>query len=132
MTNKKAYFNYTILDEYTAGIVLNGPEVKAIRDSKLSFNDSYCLINNGEIFVRSMHISIDGEPVRDRKLLLHKKEIERINKVVKEKGLTVVPLAVFVNETGLIKVKIGVAKGKKNYDKRESIKERDLKRVMND
>jgi SsrA-binding protein len=133
MDNKKARFNYELLDSYTAGIQLTGPEVKAIREGKVSFNDSYCMIENGEVFLKKLHISVkDGDEkavLRDRKLLLNKSEIKKLEKGIKEKGLTIVPTAVFVNKTGLIKANIALAKGKKNYDKRESIKKKDLARA---
>lgn len=129
MQNKKAFFDYEILEQFVAGIALTGPEVNAIRDNKMSFGDAFCVITNGEVFLKKMHISVkeggDNEFVRDRKLLLHKKEINKISKALKEKGLTMVPTSMFVNETNLIKVGVGLAKGKKNYDKRESIKKRD-------
>lgn len=132
MYNKKASFNYELLDSYKAGIQLTGPEVKAIRDNKVAFNDAYCLIENGEVFLKKLHISVkDGDEkatLRDRKLLLNRKEINKLERATKEKGLTIVPTSIYVNNTGLIKVDIALAKGKKNYDKRESIKKRDLSR----
>ena len=132
MENKKARFNYEFLDTYTAGIVLNGQEVKAVRDGKVAFNDSYCVIEAGEMFLKKLHISAkeatDHEVIRDRKLLLNRKEINKLERGMKEKGLTIVPTAMYVNKTGLIKVGIALAKGKKNYDKRESIKKREQQR----
>lgn len=104
-----------------------------MRDGKVAFNDSYCTIMDGQMFLKKLHISIkdgtDNEFVRDRKLLLNRKEIDKLEKGIKEKGLTIVPLSVFVNKTGLIKVTIALAKGKKQYDKRESIKKKDLARA---
>jgi SsrA-binding protein len=132
MENRKARFDYEILEDYVAGIVLTGAEVKAIRDNKAAFTDSYCIIHEGELFVKKLHISIkdgkDEDKTRDRKALLTRKEINKLHKKIKEKGLTLVPLSLFFNETGLIKLRIGLAKGKKNYDKKQAIKEKDLKK----
>jgi SsrA-binding protein len=132
--NKKSAFEYHILDEYVAGIVLFGSEVKSIANNKVSLNESYCYINNGEIFIKNMHISTCEsanqydmhDPIRVRKLLLNKKEITTLNKKVQEKGMTLVPINIHKTKTGLIKIKIGLAKGKKLYDKKETIKERDI------
>lgn len=128
MQNKKAFFDYEILEQFVAGIKLTGPEVKAIRDNKMSFADAFCTITDGEVFLRKMHISVkeggENEFVRDRKLLLNKKEIDKISKALKEKGLTMVPTSMFVNDTHLIKVGVALARGKKNYDKRFSEKYR--------
>lgn len=133
--NKKAYFKYDVLDKYTSGIVLQGTEIKSIRNSKISFTDSYCLFIDDELFLKNFHISEykngtynNHEPKRDRKLLLNKKELRKLNNKVKEGGLTIVPLRIFINERGLCKFDIGLCKGKKNYDKRNSIKDKDLKR----
>lgn len=132
MINKKASFNYELLDKYHAGIQLTGPEVKAIRANKFSFNDSYCLVDQGEVYLKKLHISVkdagENETLRDRKLLLNRKEIDKLDRACREKGLTIVPTALYVNKTGLIKVDIALAKGKKQYDKRESIKKKDLAR----
>lgn len=133
--NKKAYFKFEIIDEYTAGIQLLGTEVKSIRTGKVNFTDAYCIIRKGEMWIRGLHIAEyamgtcnNHEPTRDRKLLLNKKEILKIEKKVNEKGLTIIPLKIFINENGFVKLDIAVAKGKKIYDKRESIKEKDSKR----
>lgn len=135
--NKKAYFDYEMLDTYTAGIKLLGTEIKSIRESKASIKEAYCYVSNGEIFVKNMHITeyanggyVNHEPYRLRKLLLNKKEIEKIEKKLKDVGITLVPLLLFINEKGLAKLEIGVAKGKKLYDKRESLKQKDTKRDM--
>lgn len=135
--NRPATFEYAIEDRITAGIVLTGSEIKSIRNSKVSFNDSYCFFNDGELWIRSLHIAeyahggyANHDPVRERKLLLNKKELRKWAAKVKEKGLTIVPLAVFVNEQGYAKVEIGLGKGKKLHDKRESIKARDVEREM--
>ena len=134
--NKKAFFEYNILERYTAGIELKGSEVKSIKNAKVSLGESYCFIENGEIFIKNMHVSEHEQggktnnhnPVRDRKLLLKKKEISNLNDDVKQKGLTIIPLEVILTSTGLIKLSIGLAKGKKLYDKRETTKLRDLDR----
>jgi SsrA-binding protein len=134
--NKKVFFEYNILERYTAGIELRGSEVKSIKNAKVSLGESYCFIENGEIFIKNMHVSEHEQggkannhnPVRDRKLLLKKKEISNLNDDVKQKGLTIIPLEVILTSTGLIKLSIGLAKGKKLYDKRETTKLRDLDR----
>ena len=133
--NKKARFNYEIGDTYTAGIVLTGTEIKSIRDGKASLTDSYCIVDNGEVWVKQMHVSeyfygsYNNHSVRrDRKLLLNKKEIAKIAKSAEEPGFTIVPMKIFINERGFAKLVIGVGKGKKQYDKRQSIKEREDKR----
>lgn len=133
--NKRATFDYEIGDKYTAGIVLTGTEIKAIRAGKASLTDSYCLVQNGEVWVKGMNISEyfygsynNHEQRRDRKLLLNRKEINKIAKSGEETGFTIVPLRVFVNERGLAKMVIGIGRGKKQYDKRQSIKEREDKR----
>jgi len=134
--NKKAFFEYNILERYTAGIELKGSEVKSIKNAKVSLGESYCFIENGEIFIKNMHVSEHEQggktnnhnPVRDRKLLLKKKEISNLNDDVKQKGLTIIPLEIILTTTGLIKLSIGLAKGKKLYDKRETTKLRDLDR----
>lgn len=134
--NKKAFFEYNILERYTAGIELKGSEVKSIKNAKVSLGESYCFIENGEIFIKNMHVSEHEQggkannhnPVRDRKLLLKKKEISNLNDDVKQKGLTIIPLEIILTTSGLIKLSLGLAKGKKLYDKRETTKLRDLDR----
>ena len=135
--NKKASFEYLILERFSAGIQLIGTEVKSIRQSKASISEAYCHISNGEIFIKGMHVSDYKEikntnhiPLRDRKLLLQKREISKLQKATKEKGLTIVPLAIKLSESGYIKIEIGLAKGKKSHDKRDSIKEKDIKREL--
>ena len=135
--NKKANFSYHIKDVYTAGIQLTGTEVKSLRNNEASINEAYCVLQNGEVLLRNAHINIftDGGynnhiPKRDRKLLLNKKEIEKIEKGIKTKGYTLVPLEIFSNEKGLMKIKIGTALGKKSFDKREDLKLKDHKREM--
>lgn len=135
--NRSAYFEYYIDDKYTAGIVLTGTEVKSLRAGKASFNDSYCIFHKGEVWIKSFHISEytfgtvnNHDPLRDRKLLLSKREIKKLEAKIKEKGYTLIPLRLFFNEKNLIKLEIGLAKGKKLHDKRETIKQRDTEREM--
>ena len=137
MNNRQAYFNYQIEDKYVAGIVLLGTEVKSIRDGKLSFNDSFCMFDKGELWVRGMYIaeyalgtSNNHISVHDRKLLLTKRELKKLQTNIKEKGLTIIQLRVFLNEKHLVKIEIGLAKGKKVHDKRETIKKRDTDREI--
>ena len=137
MRNRSAYHEYFIDAKYEAGMVLQGTEVKSIRGGKVSFNDSYCLLHQGEIWVKSLHIAEyshgnlnNHDPLRDRKLLLQKKEIRKIEAKLKEKGYTIVPLRIYFNDKNLVKIEIGLAKGKKLHDKRESIKQKDVEREM--
>ena len=137
LKNKKANFNYSFSDKYTAGIVLKGTEIKSIKDSAVDFSNSYCTINNNEVFVKGMKIkeylyaNINNHiPDRDRKLLLNKKEINQIKKKVVEKKLSLIPINLFINKRGLVKIEIGLGKGKKSYDKREDIKQRDTERKL--
>lgn len=133
--NRKAHFNYEIGDTFTAGLVLTGTEIKSIRNGKASLTDSYCVVDNGEVWVKGMHISEyfygsynNHVARRDRKLLLSKKEIIKIEKESSDSGFTIVPLRIFINEKGFAKLVIGIGKGKKSYDKRQTIKEREDKR----
>jgi SsrA-binding protein len=135
--NRQAYFNYFIDNKHEAGIVLLGTEVKSIREGKLSFNDAFCLIENNEIWVRGLYIAEyklgttnNHIAVHDRKLLLRSREIKRLIVATKEKGLTIVPLKVYITDKNLVKVEIGVAKGKKLHDKRDTIKQRDTDREI--
>jgi SsrA-binding protein len=135
--NRSVYFEYFIDAKYEAGLVLLGTEVKSLREGKASFNDSYCLVHKGEVWLKSLHIAEyshgtvnNHDPLRDRKLLLQKREIKRIDAKLKEKGYTLVPLRIFLNDKNLIKVEIGLAKGKKLHDKRESIKKRETDREI--
>jgi SsrA-binding protein len=132
--NKKARFEYEILETYEAGIVLKGTEVKSLRQGNVHFLDSYVSVNNGEAFINSLNIAEykygniqNHDPTRERKLLLHKKEIKKLESKVQEKGLTLIPLSIYF-KNGKVKIEIGVCRGKKLYDKRKSIKERDLDR----
>ncbi len=135
--NRSIYHEYFIDTKYEAGMVLLGTEIKSMRTGKVSFNDSYCLIDDGEVWLKSLNIAQyshgnmnNHDPVRDRKLLLHKKEITKIVAKLKEKGYTLVPLRIFMNSKNLAKIEIGLAKGKKLHDKRESIKQKDVEREM--
>lgn len=135
--NKRASFDYEILETYNAGIVLTGTEIKSIRLGKAGLTDTFCYINNGEVWVKNMHISEyfygtynNHDIRRDRKLLLTKKEIAKLDKYSKESGFTIIPLKVFINEKGYAKMIIAIARGKKVYDKRQSIKEREDKRAI--
>jgi SsrA-binding protein len=137
MNNRQAYFNYHIEDKNVAGIVLMGTEVKSIRDGKVSFNDAFCLFEKNELWVRGLYIAEyslgttnNHIAVHDRKLLLTKKELGRLELKMKDKGYTIVPLRVFFTDKNLVKVEIGLARGKKNHDKRESIKERDTQKEI--
>jgi SsrA-binding protein len=134
--NKKAFFNYEIVESVVAGVVLLGPEVKSVVDGKISFTDSYCDFIDNELWLKNFHISeyenaknIDPiEPKRDRKLLLTKQQLGKFRKKYEEKGFTIVPLKIYVNDKGLIKFEIALVRGKKQYDKKNSIKERDIDR----
>lgn len=135
--NRSAFHEYFFDNKYVAGIVLTGTEVKSLREGKASFNDSYCIIHKGEVWIKSLHIAEyshgtvnNHDPVRDRKLLLQKREIKKIEAKLKEQGYTLIPLLIFFNENNLIKVEIGLGKGKKLHDKRETIKKRDVEREM--
>lgn len=135
--NKRASFEYFLLDKLVAGIVLTGTEIKSIRAGKANLSDSYCILKGNEMFVVGMHISEyengtynNHDPKRDRKLLLTKKELRKMKSKVNEKGLTIVPVVMFINENGLAKVEIALAKGKHYFDKRESLKEKQTKREM--
>ena len=135
--NKRASFDFELIDTYQAGIVLVGTEIKSIRLGKASLVDTFCFFNNGELWVKNMHISEyfygtynNHLPRRDRKLLLNKKELQKLRRQTKETGFTIVPTKLFINSKGLAKIEIAVAKGKKAYDKRESLKEKDDKRMM--
>ncbi|MCD6193647.1 MAG: SsrA-binding protein SmpB [Candidatus Aminicenantes bacterium] len=136
-TNKKALFNYEILETYEAGVVLTGSEVKSIREGRVSLKESYAEIKDGEVFLVNCHISpypaaniFNHEPKRRRKLLLHKREIKRLLGRTTEKGFTLVPTKLYLNDRGIVKVELALAKGKKAYQKREAIRERDREREM--
>ncbi|RRD73028.1 SsrA-binding protein SmpB [Tannerella forsythia] len=135
--NKRATFDYELLETFTAGIVLTGTEIKSLRLGKASLVDTYCYVERGEVWVKNMNITEyfygtynNHVARRDRKLLLNKKEIRKIQTAAKDNGFTIIPTRLFINDRGLAKVVIAIAKGKKEYDKRQSIKERDDKREM--
>lgn len=135
--NKKASFNFEFIDTYMAGIILTGTEVKSVRESKASLGESYCYLHNGELWVKGMHISeysfgsySNHTPTRERKLLLKKKELNKIEECLKVKGNTVIITKLFLNDRGLIKVDIATARGKKLFDKREDLRSKDAKREM--
>lgn len=135
--NKKASFLYELMEKFTAGMVLSGTEIKAIRTGKANLVDSYCTFINNELWVRNLNISEysygsynNHEPRRDRKLLMNRKELKKLEKKLKDKGLTVVPLKLFINENGYAKLRIAIARGKKMFDKREDMKQKDAKREM--
>lgn len=134
--NRKASFEYSLSDHYFAGIQLKGTEIKSIREGKASIGDAFCFFDKGELWVRGLHISefskasfFNHDPLRNRKLLLHKKELKKISNNFSE-GMAIVPLKLFVNDKGWAKLEIALAKGKKQFDKRETIKRRELERTM--
>ncbi len=135
--NKKASFEYYLTDEFTAGIILSGTEIKSVREGKANLTDAYCAFEGDELFVKNLHISeykfgtyANHEPKRDRKLLLNRRELRKLLTKTKEKGFTIVPTLLFINDKGLAKLNISIAKGKKSYDKRESLKTKDTKREI--
>ena len=137
--NRKANYNYFLLEEYVAGIVLKGCEIKSIRNRDVNMSDSYCTFVGNELIIKNMHISPyknsgfaygDYEPKRDRKLLLTKRELRKLQRDVQTKGYTIVPVNLYINDKGLVKLTIAMAKGKHTYDKSQTIKERDLDREM--
>ena len=136
--NRKAKFYYQFLDTLTAGLVLKGTEIKSIREGKAGLSDSYCYFRNDELFIKNFHITeytdasfYQHEPLRERKLLLSRQELNKLLKRVKDSGLTIVPIKLFINDRGFAKLNIALAKGKKDYDKRDDIKKRDIEREMN-
>ncbi len=135
--NKRAYFEYHILETYTAGLKLLGTEIKSIREGKADINDAFCTFFDGNLYVRNMQIAeyshgsfYNHEAKRDRALLLNKKEIAKLRTKIEEKGFTIIPLKIFTSERGFAKLEIGLAQGKKIYDKRETLKDRDAKLEM--
>lgn len=135
LKNKRAKFEFELLDDYVAGIVLTGTEIKSLRTGKGSIAEAYCVFVNDELFIRNMFIAEYEQgtynnhlPKRDRKLLLNKTELNKLQRKLKDKGLTIVPTLAFLNEKNLVKVKIHLARGKKLHDKRESLKDKDVKR----
>jgi SsrA-binding protein len=137
ISNKQAYYEYFIEQTFTAGLVLTGTEVKSLRAGKASFNDAYCFFHKGELYIKSLHISeyklgtiYNHQPTQERKLLLHKKELKKLEAGIKEKGYTIVPLKIFFNEKGYAKMDIGLGKGKQVHDKRDTIKKRESDREL--
>ena len=135
--NRSAFHEFFIEDKYDAGMVLTGTEVKSLRDGRASFNDSYCYFHKGELWIKSLHIAEyshgttnNHDPLRERNLLLQKRELKKMEAKMKEKGFTIVPLRIYFNEKGLVKLELGLGKGKKLHDKRETIKSRDVEREM--
>ncbi len=133
--NKKAGFEYFLLEEFIAGIVLTGSEIKSVREGRASIAEAYCYLKDGELFIKNMHIAeyshggyANHDPKRDRKLLVSKREIKRLIVKTVEKGLTIIPLLLFISDNGYAKVKISIAQGKKLFDKRETIRSRDIER----
>lgn len=137
--NRRAYYEYEILDTYTAGMVLKGSEIKSIRLGKASLPEGYCYIEKGELWIKNMHIAeyeqggyANHDSRRNRKLLLKKGEIEKLKKKTEEKGLTIIPLKLFISSRGFAKLEVGLAKGKKLFDKRQDIKSKDTKKELQD
>jgi SsrA-binding protein len=135
--NKRASFDYELSDRFVAGLQLFGTEIKSIREGKAGLSDAYCLFDGGELWVRNMHVAeykfgsfSNHEIRRDRKLLLNKRELQKLQRATRETGYTIIPTLLFVNEKGLAKLEIALARGKKNYDKRQSLKEKEDKRYM--
>lgn len=135
--NKKALFEFSLLETFEAGIVLLGSEIKSIRAGKANLQEAFCLFDDGELFIRGLHIAeythggyANHEPLRQRKLLLKRTELKKLQQKLKEKGLTIVPIKLYLNDKGLAKLEIALAKGKKLYDKREAIKARDIKKQL--
>jgi SsrA-binding protein len=136
--NRKAYFEYTIIEKYVCGVVLVGSEVKSIKSGKSSIEEAYCYISDGEVFIKGMNVSphkeggpyYNHEVLRDRKLLLKKKEIIKIDEIIHQKGLTLIPLQIILSDRGFIKIEIAICKGKNLYDKRQNLKIKDLDREL--
>jgi SsrA-binding protein len=133
--NRRAKFDYQFLETYTAGLVLKGTEIKSIREGKANLNESYCYFKNNELYIKNMHITeyseasfYNHEPMRERKLLLNRQELNKLIKKVKDQGLTIIPIRLFINDKGFAKIDIALSKGKKMFDKREDIKKRDIER----
>ena len=136
--NRRASHEYLFLDTYVAGIQLIGVEIKSIRKGEVNLSEAYCIFQNGELYLKNTHISpyenagfVKVDPLRDRKLLLNKNELRKLSEGISRKGLTIVPTKMFINDRGLCKVEVCLCQGKKNYDKRESLKEKDMKKRVN-
>ena len=135
--NRRAKFDYQFLEKFVAGMMLTGTEIKSIREGKAGLSDSYCYFKNNDLYIKNMHISeyskgthFNHDPLRERKLLLNKAEINKLEKKLKDQGLTIIPVKLFISENGYAKLEIALAKGKKEFDKRESIKKRDTEREI--
>ncbi len=135
--NRKASFQFEFVDTYVAGMVLKGTEIKSIREGKVSLTEAFCIFLDGELYVRQMHIapysmaaSYNHVAIRDRKLLLSKKELEKLETKSQEKGLTIIPVRIFINDRGMAKMEIALGRGKKTHDKRQDLKEKDAKREI--
>jgi SsrA-binding protein len=135
--NKKASHDYEFIEKFIAGIILSGTEIKSLRLGKATLSDSYCFFNNGELFIKGMHIAEywwgnlnNHDPLRERKLLLTSRELKKIERKIKESGLTIIVIKVFINDRGLAKAEIAISRGKKEYDKRETLKRKDATREM--
>lgn len=136
--NRRAKFDYQFLDTFTAGLVLRGTEIKSIREGRAGLADSYCYFKNDELYVKNFHIAeydnasfYTHEPLRERKLLLSRMELNKLLRKVKDQGLTIIPVKLFISDKGFAKLNIALAKGKKEFDKRDDIKKRDIEREMN-
>ncbi len=136
--NRRAKFDYQFLEQLTAGLVLRGTEIKSIREGKAGLSDSYCYFKNDELFVKNLHITeyseasfYNHEPLRERKLLLSRQELNKLLKKIKDQGLTIIPTKLYITEKGFAKLNIALAKGKKLFDKRDDIKKRDVERELN-
>lgn len=135
--NRRARFDYQFLETFTAGLVLTGTEIKSIREGKAGLSDSYCYFKNDELFIKNMYVTeyseasfYNHEPTRERKLLLNRIELNKLSKKVKDQGLTIIPVRLFINDKGFAKLEIALAKGKKQFDKRDDIKKRDIEREI--
>jgi len=135
--NRRAKFDYQFLETFTAGLVLKGTEIKSIREGKAGLNDSYCYFKNGELYIKNMHITeyseasfYNHEPLRERKLLLTKTEINKLVKKIKDQGLTIIPIRLYITDRGFAKLEIALSKGKREFDKRDDIKKRDIEREV--
>lgn len=135
--NKKASFEFEFIDTFVAGLMLSGTEIKSVREGKVSLTEAYCYFRRGELFVKQMHIapytmatSYNHDPVRERKLLLNKRELDKMESKFAEKGLSIIPVRVFINDRGLAKMEVALARGKKIHDKRQDIRDKDIKREL--
>lgn len=135
--NRRAKFDYQFLETFTAGLVLKGTEIKSIREGKAGLSDSYCYFKNNELYIKNMHVSeyteasfYNHEPLRERKLLLTKTEINKLLKKIKDQGLTIIPIRLYITDKGFAKIEIALSKGKREFDKRDDIKKRDIQREV--